>query len=505
MSRLGKNILYNFLGQGLLLILGFMAVKFVFKHLGEDALGIIYFSLTMNAALCAVLDMGICSTTVREVSAHFNDEPEYIRDLIRTASLFYWGAYVLLAVVIYFAAPVLVEKWINLRTMDAFTATHVLQLLGVTALVALPQSLYASLFRGLQRMEFNNITDVATSALQQFGTVVILSLDGSLFQVVRWFGVCFVISILTYLFISARFFSWQALIPLYSSAVIRRNLWFSLNLMSISILAMIHIQADRLIVSKLLPIGTFGYYAFASSVVSKATLVTGAIAQAAFPSFSALSQGGDRAGSMAQYRKLHDLLCFTTMPLFAAVPFAALPLFTYLFNSEVAQMLLVPITFLCVGYYMNGTLNVPYVFSLAIGKPEISSKSNFLALFIVLPVTGVLIYCFGLAGAAFSWVFYHLFCYSYAVPRVCSECLEIPVWDWYAHVLKIAVLSGSSYGLGWLSVASGGAYTLPALGLAYLGATVVFFICASQMIGEELRGTLIARLQTLKVKPATIG
>src|SRR5207249_9390298 len=241
--------------------------------------GLIYFTLTVSAVLCAALEMGICSTTTREVAAHFNDDPAYIRDLIRTGSLFYWVAYALLAGTIYFAAPVAVEKWINLRTMDATTATHVLQLLGVTALFGLPQSLYASLFRGLQRMEINNITDVATSGLQQFGTVVILSLDGSLLQVVCWFAVCFVFSILTYLFISARFFSWQTLIPLYSSAVIRRNLWFSLNMMSISILAMIHTQADRLIVSKLLPIGTFGYYAFASSVVSKARLVTGSIAQ----------------------------------------------------------------------------------------------------------------------------------------------------------------------------------------------------------------------------------
>ena len=502
MSKLSKNIIYNVVGQGLLLILGFVAVKYIFGQLGEDALGIIYFTLTLNALLCAALEMGICSTIVREVSARFNDEPGYIRDLIRTASLFYWSAYTLLALAIYIGAPILINEWIILKTMDEETATRVLQILGIAALVALPHSLYKSLFRGLQRMEINNIIDVATNGLQQFGTIVILFQGGGLSQIIYWFAVCFGLSILIDLFILVRFFSWKALIPGYSPLVVRRNLRYSSNMMSISILGMIHTHADKVIVSKLLSIGTLGFYGFASGAVSKATLVTGSIAQAAFPSFSALFQSGGRNGMMTQYRKLHDLLCFSTVPLFAAIPFAVLPLFSYLFNREVAQMLLVPITFLCVGYYMNGTLNVPYIFSLAVGKPEISARSNFYALFIVLPVTGLLIYFFGLAGAGFSWVFYHLFAYSYAVPRICSECLEIPVSEWYRHVLKIFFLASLTYGVAWILVVYVNTYTLKALGLAYLAASLVFLVGSYHMIGGELRGTLLRLPLVLRMRSA---
>lgn len=500
MSRLSKNILYNLIGQGLLLVLSFVAVKYVFTRLGEDALGIIYFTLTMNTVLCAVLEMGISSTTVREVSSHFHNEPAYIRDLIRTASLFYWSAYVLLAVVIYFSAPILVAKWINLTTLDAAVATRMLQILGVSAILALPRSLYASLFRGLQRMEFNNFIDVGTLGLQQFGMLIILIFEGSLFQVVYWLMICFILSILAYLLISSYFFSWQALIPGYSKLVIRRNLRFSSNMMSISILAMIHTQADKLIVSKLLPIGIFGYYGFASGVVSKTTLVTSSITQAAFPSFSTLFIADDRVGMMVQYRKLHDLLCFATVPLFAAIPFAALPLFGYLFNGQVAQMLLLPITFISIGYYMNGTLHVPYFFSLAVGKPEISVKSNFYALFIVLPIAGLLIYFFGLTGAGFSWVFYHLFAYSYAVPRICAECLEISVSEWYLHVLKIFILIILTYGMAWITLGIIDNHSIPALVTAYIGASIAFLSGGYFMVGKGLRETLFCHFQTITVK-----
>jgi O-antigen/teichoic acid export membrane protein len=497
MSRLSKNILYNLFGQGLLIVLGFVAVRFIFRQLGEDALGIIYFTLVLNAVLCTALDMGMNSTTVREVSAHSESDPNYIQDLIRTFSLFYWGAYVVLGVVIFFLAPILVEKWINLKTMDMTTATYVLRVLGIASLVALPRSFYVSLFRGLQRMEFNNFIDVATIGLQQFGAILILAFGGSLLHVVYWFAVCFSFSILIYLAVSTRFFPLKAFIPGYFSTVVKRNLGFASRMMSISITATIHAQAAKLIISRLLPIGAVGYYGVAYGSVSQGTLLTGAISQAAFPSFSALFRAGDRNTLMSQYRKLQGLLCFGIVPIFAVIPFALLPLFSYILNEDAARLLLLPTTLLCVGFYMNGTLNVPYVFSLAVGKPGIAARMNFYASFVVLPVTALLIYLFGLVGAGLSWVFYHIFAYSYGVPRMCRECMEISVWKWYLHVLKVFVLTGLTYGLAWTINGLIGNHSIFSLALAYVVGTVAFVIGAYFMIGDELRRTLCSFFKQL--------
>ncbi|MCK4786092.1 MAG: oligosaccharide flippase family protein, partial [Desulfobacteraceae bacterium] len=422
MSRVSKNIIYNLVGQGILLVLGFVAVKYIFKQLGEDALGIIYFTAMMNAFLCVALEMGICSTIVREVSAHFQSEPDYIHDLIRTASFFYWGAYLLLGVAIFFLVPVLVEKWINLKTMDSETAIYVLRILGIASLVALPKSLYVSLFRGLQRMEFNNFIDVITSGLQQFGTILILALGGDLLHIVYWFAGCYGLIILTYFGVSARFFPLRAFVPGYSSTVVKRNLGFAFRMMFISITGTVHMQADKIIISKLLPIGIFGYYGVAYGSVSKGTLLTGAISQAAFPSFSDLFSAGDRKGLMAQYRKLQDLICFGIAPIFALIPFVILPLFSYMLNEDVARLLFLPTTLLCVGFYMNGTLSIPYVFSLAVGKPGIAARQHFYDLFVTLPATVLLVYYLDLVGAGLSLVLFYVFHYAYAAPRICSEC-----------------------------------------------------------------------------------
>src|SRR3989339_196168 len=390
MSKLSKNIVYNIGGQGLLLILSLVAVKYVFNRLGGEALGIIYFTFTLNAIICAVMEMGISSTVVREVSAHVKDEPDYIHKLIQTVSLFHWAIYIL------------------------FSAFY--------------------------------------------------------------------------------FFSWKSFIPAYHDSVIKKNLGYTSNMMLISVLSMIHMQFDKVIASKFLSIAVFGYYNFAYGAVSKATLMTSAIAQAAFPSFSALFKEGGRDCMMPQYRKLQDMLCFSTVPIFAAVPFAAIPIFRLVFNNEVAKSLLLPITFLAIGFYMHGTLNVPYFFSLSVGKPEISVKSNFYALFIVLPVTALLIYFFGLNGAGFSWIFYQLFAYSYAIPRICSECLIIPVSEWYGHILRIFILISLSYGLAWLVLYLNNNYSIFALILAYISASIVFLIGSYFLISEDFKKVIFSRL-----------
>jgi O-antigen/teichoic acid export membrane protein len=503
MSRVSKNILYNVVGQGLSIVLSFVAVKFIFKQLGQDALGIIYFTFTLNALLTAVLALGINETTVREVAAFHEEDPAYIRRLLQTASSFYWGLYALAAVALYMAAPWLVTKWINLGTLSPSAATMVLRVLGITTLLALPRSFCASILRGIQRMEFINLIDVGASALQQFGAIIVLFLGGGLAQVTLWMAACYFLGLVLYLSVCGHFFGARAFIPSISTAVIHRNAGFTFRLAGITVFSMIHTQSDKAIVSKLLPLGIFGYYGLAYSGVARGMLVTASVSQAVFPSFSALHKQGDREGLMGQYRKVQDLLCYAIVPLFAAIPFAARPVFTFVLNAQAAQMLLWPVTFLCIGFWMNGTVAIPYVFSLAVGKPGLAARSNYYALFATLPVTAVLVYKFGIAGAGFSWIFYHLFTYAYFVPRVCSECLNIPVLKWYAHVFRVFGLAGLTYGGTWAMIALVWPLTVLSQVLGYIVATAAYGAVAYHLLGDELVAAL-RQLNLLKPAPANL-
>jgi O-antigen/teichoic acid export membrane protein len=490
MSRLFKNIGYNVLGQGIVLALGFVGVKFIFSRLGGDAFGIIYFNLVLTGVLTTALELGVLSTTIRQVSAHFVTDREYVNRLIRTASLFYWGLGLALLLAVFAGAPLLVDRWINLKNIDHATATTMLRFLSITTLITLPRALYSSLFQGRQRMELNNSIDVSSSAVQQLGVIFILARGGDAFEVVQWIAAAAVLSTLTYMIIVARMFGPRVLVPGYFRDVVLRNVGFTAHMGALSLLNMVLIQFDKVVVSKLLPIATVGYYSFASTVVVRISFAAGAIAQAALPSFSDLHAHHDSNQLLVQYRKLQDLITFGMVLPFTAATFAALPLYTYLFNRQVAGILLLPTALLCLGFFLGATVNVPYTFSVAIGKPNIASRTNVLALFVVIPVMSALIYFFGLIGAASSWAAYNLFVYAYMIPRICRECLGISTWTWFTQILKVAALGAVTYGSAWLLLVVPHSYSTLALAAGYVLASAAFLAGSLLLMGPDLRTTI---------------
>src|SRR5262249_15411515 len=118
MSRISRNIVANLARQALLMLISFAATRYLFRGLGGDALGVIVFALTLSIVLRSVLELGICSAVVREVSAHRSDDPVYVNDVVRVASLFYWIAFAALTTGVWLLAPVLVRYWIHLKTVD---------------------------------------------------------------------------------------------------------------------------------------------------------------------------------------------------------------------------------------------------------------------------------------------------------------------------------------------------------------------------------------------------
>lgn len=495
MTTLSKNVVFNLAGQAFALAIGFVAVRFIFRQLGSDVFGIIYFNVTLAAVLTTVLELGVLATTVREISSHFDTEPEYITSLIRTASLLYWAMGVIIVVAVFFGAPLLVEKWINLTSIDVGTAATLLRILSIGTMVALPRGLYTSLFRGRQRMAINNSIDVVTLIVQQFGVVVLLKVGSGPFLVAGWISASVLAAVAVYIALAARMFGWRALVPQFDGAVVRRNLRFTTMMMSNSLLATVLSLVDKLVVSKLLAVSEFGLYGFASATVGRATLVTTAVGQAALPSFSSLFKQEDHAALIRQYHKLQDLVCFGTLPMFAAICFGAIPAYTYLFNLGIAHRLLLPTAFLALGYYMSAAVYTAYTVSVAMGRPQIVVRANVLALFIVVPVTVLLIFAYGITGAAFSLVFYQAFSFAYVVPRICRQCLQISPMVWYLHYLKAFGLGVVAYGATWLVIWQTGSYSLLALALAYLASSAVFALGAYLLIGADTRATMIRTVE----------
>jgi hypothetical protein len=143
---------------------------------------------------------------------------------------------------------------------------------------------------------------------------------------------------------------------------------------------------------------------------------------------------------------------------------------------------------------MNGTLTMPYAVSLAMGRPDITVRQNLVALLIVPPIDLMAIYWFGLNGAGLSWVIYHIYAYSYGLPRVCRECIGIEPRTWYWQVFRILGPALLIYGSTWAVVKWVGNISIPVLGAAYGAGTILYCAVAFFTMDGSLRVTILRYL-----------
>lgn len=487
MSKVPKNIMYNLLGQTSLFLVNILAVRFIFSRLGGEALGIIYFAVLMNRILSGLLSKGLCAPAVREVSIFAGTDPDYIRDFIRTGSLLSWIIFAVFALTIILLTPFLVEKWITLEAYDIATASTVLRILGIATLFSFPVSYYLSLVHGLQRMEVNNFVDVASAIIEQSGIILILSIENNLLYIALWMFFTRFLKTIAYLGVIAYFFGAKSLVPGISIEVVKRNAKFVVNMIFVSIFMFLNKQADKVFVSKMLSVSTLGYYGYVYELVSKILAFTVAVGQAAYPSLCELNKVGDKENFIKQYLRLQDFVCFVMVPLFAVIPFMALPVLSFVFNAETARELVFPVLLLSVGGYMNASLSLPHRVLLANGKPEIAVRQYMYSFFVVTPIVGTLTYFWGLTGAAWSWILIYFIGYVYMVPRVFVECLEIPMSIFFRHIIKIFLLVILSYGTVYIVLRGFSNYTLLSLVIAYSTATIFFLASSYFLISEEFR------------------
>lgn len=487
MTVLKRNITFNLIGQFLVMALGFISFKYIYKDLGEDALGIIYFSLMLSVLFSSVLDLGLSKTTVREIAAHQGDDPEYIMKLTQTFSLFYWLIYVLVTTLLVFILPAIVDSWITLSTMPVELAYNVLLVIGVTSLLVIPKTFLSSICIGLQRMDVSNSIDVVIAFMQQLGIVMLLLLGQDVMSVAYWLAVTNILRILVYYIFVSKLLSIDAMLPLFTMSVIYRIKYYTSRMLLASLVLVIHKQLDKVLISKLLPIGILGIYSFVYTSMAKTSLVTGAIAQAAFPDFTELEKKGQPKKLLDRFFTLQDFLIFGSAPIFSAVIFFTLPLFTFLLDESKAEEIQLTVLLLSISFYLNAVLRLVRTYMFAVGKPGYIIKSDILSLFVVLPVSVLLIIKMGMEGAAIAWIFFYLVCAIYVIPRVYKREFGRPARMWFKSVLSVMILSSVTYIPFYLLAFTFYAENIFLLVLFFIAATMIYSAIALNMIGCGLQ------------------
>jgi hypothetical protein len=261
-ARLRRDIFANLVSSVWMPLMWVFTIPAYSRSMGAESFGLIAL-FTSFQAFAALLDFGLGATLSREI-AGARMEPEHrarLGDTVRTMEIAYWLVALFAGAVILGASAWITGSWLKPARLGAATVHDAVCAMGIALMFQWPLNIYSAGLTGLNK----------------HGSLAIINI---VFLTTRYVGVLPILW-----FVSAAptaFFGFQALVGLMHTGVAATWLWFSLpalprrpkislrllmshgkfatGVFGIAVIELILMQADKIILSRMIALEMFGYY-----------------------------------------------------------------------------------------------------------------------------------------------------------------------------------------------------------------------------------------------------
>jgi O-antigen/teichoic acid export membrane protein len=499
MSRIKKNIAANFGGSLWTALVSLLFIPIYLHFLGVEAYGLVAIFATL-LAMFAVLDMGLIQTLTREIArlAVLPDSAREMRDLLRTLEIPYVGMGLIIGLVVVLIAPWIAHEWVNNQTLSTQSVETAVILMGLMIAIQWPLGFYSGGLVGLQEQVVLNLVNGAMALGRGVASALVLwQLEPT---IEAFFWTQFVASVAHILIVSRLL--WRKLPadprPPRFRIDLLRGIWrFAAGVTGIGLVSSLLMQLDKIILSKLLSLEVFGYYAIANVVSMNVYRLFGPIYSAIYPRLTNLVALGSEKELAAFYHKSAQFLAVAVFPAVAILIFFSNELLLIWLQSPVIADAAASIaSILVIGTLINGIMHIPYGLQLAAGWTSLALRFGVISVVIFGILLLVLTESYGVVGAAMAWPIQQALYVVFTVPLMHRRLLPDEQWRWYwADVGYPLILALAPVALAWQLKpdAMGMAVTL-----LYLFATYIASLAAVIMGLPAVRR---AALETWRLRP----
>ena len=203
-------------------------------------------------------------------------------------------------------------------------------------------------------------------------------------------------------------------------------------MIGITVMSLLLTQMDKIVLSRLLSLENFGYYALAATVAAALQITTGPIVAAFFPRFTELyTRRDDNTLAEAYHLGAQLVAVLTGSAALVLIFFADRVLLLWTGDPELTARVAPILVVLALGTLLNSLMWVPYHMQLAHGWTSLTMRINTIAVVLLVPAMFWTVPKYGAVGAAWIWVAlnagYLLFGVHFMYRRILSE----EKWRWY--------------------------------------------------------------------------
>lgn len=399
-----RNLASNFGATAWIALLNLVFIPVYIRILGVEAFGLIGFFISLQVVLL-LLDMGTGMTFNRELARTPTVRSRRTIRLFQTMESSYWLVAVLIAVSLAVAAPAIANHWIQPEALSPAGVQQSIRLMGLAIALHFPFGLYSGGLLGLQKHVSLSMIVVLFGTLRWAGAAaVLLWIDDSLGAFFGWMAIVAALQTATL---------GSVLGSMLGSSFFRRSfdlrlLWdlkgFAVRLSGIAILGTALTQADKIILSRLATLESFGYYSVAAVIASGLALLPHPVFATVYPRFSQLHASHELAELERLYHRSSQLVSGIVMA--GAVSLALFSreiLLLWTRNVEVADRAAPILSILSAGFALYGLIQIPIALELSTGWTSLVLRLNLLALVLFVPLSIIGEWHAGAMGVAISW------------------------------------------------------------------------------------------------------
>lgn len=434
MSTVKRNTVANFIGGIWSALMALAFVPVYIGYLGIEAYGLIGI-FVMLAQVLALLDMGVTPTLNREMArfAAGAHTTQSIRNLLRSLEALSFALAVLIGLGVWGVSGYLANDWLQVNELSVDVVAQAISVMGWVIALRFVEGIYRGSLFGLQRQVWYNGANIVLETMRYAGAIAILAwVSPTLRAFFLWHALVSVLAVAVFGASVHGTLPHPASPPRVSREAIAGVWRFAGGMMGITFLVLLLTQVDKIILSRLLTLEAFGYYALAAAVAGVIRRVIGPFLQAVYPRLVELVTREDEAGLVFVYHQGSQLVTVLAAPAGILLSvFSGGVLFMWSGDVSLAQNTAPILSVLALGTLLNGLMWMPYHLQLAYGWTRLSLTANTLAVAVLVPAILWVAPRYGAVGAAWMWVLLNAGYALIGIHFMHRRLIPGEKWRWY--------------------------------------------------------------------------
>ncbi len=399
---LAKNVVFNFVGQIIPIIVMVITMPFIIKGLGTARFGFLSIVWIIIGNF-VVFDLGLGRAVNKFVAeaigkGNKNEIPQIIWTALTVQSVFGIIGGIVFAVITPFLTTYFLkipQDFMNEAKISLYLLAPSIPILLITASLNGALSAY-------QRFDLINAVKIPISSLTYVILLVCVFLKFNLPDII----IAILFIRLANLIIFA-IFSIQLIPALKKYSVlpslIPRLFSYGGWIMVSNIVGPILVYLNTFLIGSLLSMSSVAFYSVPYEAITRLWIISSSLTMVLFPAFSALQGIGDKEklGDLF-FRSLKYIFLTSGIISLVLILFAKNILQIWLGNGFAMQSTLA-LQILSIGVLINSIAHIPYTLIQGTGRPDITAKFHIVELPLYIITAWFLIVRWGIAGAAAAW------------------------------------------------------------------------------------------------------